>query len=176
MSDETKAKRRAYYAANKEKMRAIARASYARHREKKLEKRKAYYRANSDKCREWWSNYRNRPEVKERRHAAALARYARDGAKMREYEKERYVKICELLAVDAKAYADFRAKRRVKWAMQSVRRGGGYRPRYSIRIPDWATKGQRIMDTASPWLIENLTPEQNAYARELAITRKESAK
>ena len=93
-SDAAREKRREYYAANREKMRAAARASYARHRATKLEKRKAYYRANRDKCRAWWREYRNRQEIKERRHAAALARYARDGAQMRAYERERYRKMC----------------------------------------------------------------------------------
>lgn len=171
-NDDAKAKRREYYASNKEKMRATARKSYYRHREKKLEKRKAYYRANRDKCRAWWREYRNRPEIKERRHAAALARYARDGAQMRAYERGRYRKMCELLAIDAKAYYDFRAKRRVKWVMQ-LEKPENYKPRFSIRIPDWATKGQRVLDARSQWLACNLTDAQRAYARKLFIERRE---
>ena len=171
-NDEAKAKRREYYAANKEKMRATAKKSYYRHREKKLEKRKAYCRANRDKCCEWWREYRSRPDVKARRHAVALARYARDGAKMREYERDKYRKMCELLAIDAKAYSDFRAKRRVKWVMQ-LKKPENYKPRFSIRIPDWATKGQRVLDVNSKYLASNLTDEQRAYARELFIERRE---
>ena len=41
-------------------------------------------------------------------------------------------------------------------------------------VPDWATLGQRVLDAASPWLIENLTPSQRAYARELAIERRKA--
>lgn len=33
--------------------------------------------------------------------------------------------------------------------------------------------GQKVLDTSSPWLVENLTPSQRDYAMRLAIERKE---
>lgn len=42
-----------------------------------------------------------------------------------------------------------------------------------MRFPDWATKGASVLDVKSQWLLENATDEQRAYARELAIERKE---
>lgn len=51
-------------------------------------------------------------------------------------------------------------------------------------LPDWmlyrvaSIRGEcfslrEALDVRSPWLIENLTPSQRAYAREMAIERKE---
>ena len=79
----------------------------------------------------------------------------------------------EKFATDAKAYAEWRRKKRQKRELKAIKEGRIYRPLLCLRIPDWATFGQRIMDTASPWLIENLTDSQRGYARELAIERKE---
>lgn len=77
------------------------------------------------------------------------------------------------LEADAKLYAAWRAKRRMQWARKAVAEGRLYRPLYCTRIPDWATKGQRILDASSALLAVNLTDAQRAYARELAIERKE---
>ena len=85
----------------------------------------------------------------------------------------RYQAMCEKFATDAKAYAEWRRKRRKSRELKAMKEGRIYRPCLAQRIPDWATKGQRFMDTASPWLIENLTDSQRGYARELAIERKE---
>lgn len=131
------------------------------HREERRAKDAAYKRAarkaNPElaraKDREWyWRNI-------DRKRAQAAKRNAKRRA---------------LFAVDADAYAKKRARDRMS-ALRLKRKSKWkpYSPRFACRIPDWATKGQRIMDTASPWLPENMTPEQNAYARELAIERRE---
>ena len=72
---------------------------------------------------------------------------------------------------DAEAYAAYRAYNRQLRAKKSVLTRGFYRPRFSFRIPDWATKGQRVIDVSSEFLAVNMTPDQRAYARELAIER-----
>lgn len=72
---------------------------------------------------------------------------------------------------DAEAFAAYRAYNRQLRAKESVLTRGFYRPRFSCRIPDWATKGQRVIDERSQFLDVNLTDAQRAYARELAIER-----
>ena len=72
---------------------------------------------------------------------------------------------------DAEAFAAYRAYNRQLRAKESVLTRGFYRPRFSCRIPDWATKGF-VLDARSQWLAVNLTASQRAYARELAIERK----
>lgn len=72
---------------------------------------------------------------------------------------------------DADAYAANRAYNRQLRAKESVLTRGFYRPRFSSRIPDWATKGMNVLDCGSQFLAENITDSQRAYARELAIER-----
>ena len=74
---------------------------------------------------------------------------------------------------DPEAYASFRAKRRIQRAKRVVRKGRLYVPRCSRRIPDWCVRGGAL-DASSPWLVENLTPSQRAYVRELAIERRKA--
>ena len=76
-------------------------------------------------------------------------------------------------AEDAEFYALYRAERRAKYAMKRRQNGKVYRGLPSMRVPDWAKFGQKILDASSQWLVENLTPSQRGYARELAIERKE---
>lgn len=54
-----------------------------------------------------------------------------------------------------------------------TKNGGMFKPRHSIRYPDWCVKGQYVVDVRSQWFIENRTPEQLAYVRELLIERRE---
>ena len=76
----------------------------------------------------------------------------------------------ELFRISAEAYAAYRAKRRAQFA---ARRGQLYAPRPQCRIPDWATKGQAVLDGDSVFLYQNLSPADQAsargYARERAI-------
>lgn len=148
-------KSRAYYAAHREERRASARASYARHREERLAKRKAYYRANRNRCLEWWRMHRAKPEVRAYRLV---------------YYKRRYANTLMLWAVDAAAYAEARRKGRIYRAKKAIAEGRIYKPSFNRRIPDWATYC-RVAWAESPWLVENLTPSQRAFARELAIER-----
>ena len=150
--------------------------------------RREYYWAHREETlaayREWFRNLKNRPELHAKRLAAKRKYYwanrERLVAEKREYRKRypmmrtyQYWQMVARFETDAKAYAEYRAKDRARRKREAEKRGKIYRGNPSMRIPDWATKGQRIMDTASPWLPENMSPEQNAYARELAIERKE---
>lgn len=79
------------------------------------------------------------------------------------------------MASDEKCYAEFRAKQR--GYLQKFRdkaRKREYRPIRSMRFPDWATKGASVLDVRSQFLFCNATPEQIAYARELAIERRDA--
>lgn len=64
-----------------------------------------------------------------------------------------------------------RAKYRIRTARAIVLAGRLYRPRFSRRLPEWAAVGVSVICPASPYLLENLTDSQRAYARELAIER-----
>ena len=89
------------------------------------------------------------------------------------------------LHLDAELYAHCRATGRERSLRYDARlreigkrpkrklNGGEYRPTPSRRFPDWAVKGQCVIDFRSSWLAENLTPEMKAYARELFIERRE---
>ena len=176
-------KSREYYATHCDRRRASARASYAKHRAERLAKRKAYYRANRVRCLEWWRQYRKRPEVQAYRYAWSQMYYAENGdrirARQREYHRKyplmraaRYAEMCEHFKNSAAAYAEHRRQGRIWLAKKAISKGRIYKPRFDLRIPDYCVKGQ-VLDVRSPWLIENLTPSQRAFARELAIERKE---
>ena len=109
-------------------------------------------------CRKWREMYRANEGYRLRKKAS----HARD-----------YERLLPKLETDAQRYAKWRAKRRIQRARKAVAEGRLYRPLYCTRIPDWATKGQRILDASSAYLACNLTDSQRAYARELAIERKE---
>lgn len=61
---------------------------------------------------------------------------------------------------------------RMAYAKKVVLAGKPYAPRFYLRKPDYVPVGESGLDTRSPWLINNLTDSQRAYARELAIERK----
>lgn len=121
-------------------------------------KRREYYAAHREEiCRKWREMYRADEGYRLRKKAS----HARD-----------YERLLPKLETDAKRYAQWRAKRRMQRARKTVAEGRTYRPLFCLRIPDWATKGQRILDASSAYLAVNLTDAQRAYARELAIERK----
>lgn len=84
-----------------------------------------------------------------------------------------YRNLCdEKVKTDAELYARMRANKRKRRAIRKVLGGGKYKPRFMGRIPDWAVKGECVLDKRSGWIAANITPEQKAYARELAIERR----
>ena len=119
-------------------------------RARKIASAKEYYAANR----------KNRAEVK-RKWADAN----RD--KVREYSKKHMRKVRLAWCFDADLYAKGRAYNRMLKAKSIILRGGVYRPRFGNRIPDWACKGQDLVDYHSQFLRDNITVEQIAFVKEL---------
>jgi hypothetical protein len=104
-------------------------------------------------------------------------------AYMRRYNKLRNLKLEMELRLDPDLYAKHRESARRRQVAKTDRdiargkrpprklNGGMYREKLCIRIPDWAVKGQLLCDPNSPYLYENLTTEQRAYAKQLMIER-----
>ena len=149
--------------------------------EAKRESRKRYYWAHREEqlaaCRKWFANLRNRPELHARRLAKKREYYWKNRERMvaiaREYHRRypmmrklQYMSKMERFEHDAAAYAEYRARDRAYRAAHRRRRGE-YRPKLSMRLPDWALYGKSVLDTRSAFLIENRTPSQAAYARKL---------
>ena len=87
--------------------------------------------------------------------------------KVREYAKKHMVKVRLAYCFDSYLYAKARAYNRMLKAKRIILRGGVYRPRFSCRIPDFAVKGQDLVDYHSQFLSDNITEEQVAFAKEL---------
>ena len=87
--------------------------------------------------------------------------------KRRGYVKKHMRKVRLAWCFDADLYAKGRAYNRMLKAKRIILRGGVYRPRFSCRIPDFAVKGQDIVDYHSQFLSDNITEEQVAFAKEL---------
>lgn len=73
---------------------------------------------------------------------------------------------------DPVAYAEYRRKLRERYAKKV---GASYRPRLAMRIPDWATMGQGILDKRSVFLATSYTEDARLsnenFAMHLAIGR-----
>ncbi len=150
-----------------EKKRANCRKYYLRHREEILAKAKARRAADPQGHREAslrWSRSA-KGKARHKAYVAAHPEQNRAGAK-RGYEKK--MRLC---AVDPDAYAKHRAKKRVVWAKDAIKKRGCYSPNFARRIPDWCAKGGDL-DVCSAYLAVNATFEQAAFARDLAIERK----
>ena len=124
-------------------------------RARKIEYSKKYYKENRKK----------REKVKMK-----WADANRD--KVREYAKKYMRKVRLAWCFDADLYAKGRAYNRMLKAKRIILRGGVYRPHFSCRIPDWAVKGEMILNASSQWLAVNITPSQRAFAREIAMQNK----
>ena len=151
-------KRRAYQKARRAIYREREAMRYATDpafRARKIESAKKYYKENRKK----------REKVKRKWDEAN-----RD--KRREYFKKYMMKIRLAYCFDSNLYAKARAYNRMLKAKRTILRGGVYRPRFSCRIPDWAVKGEMILNASSQWLAVNITPSQRAFAREIAMQKK----
>ena len=153
---------RKYYAANREKILARIKAQRAicpeHFRALEAARRKANPEAFSANARRW----RQKPESKVMLAAAARKRRAANPESVRAADRAHY----------AKAVVRERANRRVSYAKARCLAGKVYRPRFHVRLPEWAAAGQRALDARSQWLAVNLSASQRAYARELAIERR----
>lgn len=121
------------------------------------------------------------------RHAREQERRWREANpdKVKAMEKREKIRYALRLYVDPEFYAHHRAtgrERRLrydahmravgKWPPRKLN-GSAYRPTPSRRVPDWAVKGQFVLDVRSPFLWDDVSPEMRAYARELFIERQE---
>lgn len=152
------------------------------------EKRRAYRKARRAIDRERDAmRYATDPAFRARKTASAKKYYTenrkkRDKVKRkwvdanrdkcREYEKKYMRKVRIAWCFDADLYAKGRAYNRMLKAKRIILGGGVYRPRFGCRIPDWAVKGEMILDASSQWLAVNITPSQRAFAREIAMQKK----
>lgn len=155
---------------------------------KDLEKRRAYRKARRAIDRERQAmRYATDPAFRARKIASAkkyytknrkkLAEFKRKWAddnrdKVREYVKKYMRKVRLAWCFDSDLYAKGRAYNRMLKAKRTILRGGVYRPHFGYRIPDWAVKGEMILDASSQWLAVNITPSQRAFAREIAMQKK----
>jgi len=169
--DKAKAWRKANYRKHREACIARAKRWKAENREKAREcQRKAdaeYRRKHPDKCKEkadrWAKKNRKRLNELQREY------YYRDHEKSKRKLREQAQKRREVFAADAAAYAEWRTKERMR---KALKKGLSYRPKFSIRIPDWATFGMPILDGNSAFLLCNRTDAQSAYAKELRRSRR----
>ena len=152
------------------------------------EKRRAYQKARREIDRERDAmRYATDPAFRARKIASAQKYYTKNSKKrdkvkrkwadanrdkVREYVKKYIRKVRLAWCFDSDLYAKGRAYNRMLKAKSIILRGGVYRPRFSCRIPDWAVKGEMILNASSQWLSVNITPSQRAFAREIAMQKK----
>ena len=76
------------------------------------------------------------------------------------------------LKFSAKSGVGRSAKERIRHAKKVLARGVMYTPRFWMRKPEWMPVGQTVGDVRSAFFELNMTAEQRAYARELAMERR----
>lgn len=124
-----------------------------------------YSAANRKVPKEYYREWRRRHKTPER--------LADNSARVRSYyEKHPEKKKEAWRRFTAKHGTKRRKSARIAYAVAAVMKRGSYTPRISRRKPEYAPVGASGIDTRSPFLWNNLTDEQRAYARELAIERK----
>ncbi len=137
---------------NPEMARIHQREYNATHRAERRAYNLRYIAEHRDFCRECKRNWSKTAKGRECTARATRTKRAR----------------CE---VDAAFYAQFRAAYRIRAAKKRLLAGKVYKPRFAKRIPDNCTK-RAVLDVRSAYLAVNATFEQNAFARDLAIERK----
>jgi hypothetical protein len=149
-------------------------AGHKKERQREADRR--YRLRHPDRCRERDRKWREANPAK--RKAQKRRNYLRHRAEILAKKHRHYVEAGVwtarrlLFALDAAAYAKYRASARMRVAKRCVLAGRFYKPRFARRIPDWCVWGGGV-DVRSQWLVENLTPSQRDYAMQLAIERKE---
>ena len=147
-----------------EKMRAYRKARRAIDREREAMRYAtdpAFRARKIASAKKYYTTNRKKREKVKRKWADAN----RD--KVREYMKKSRRKFILACCFDSDIYAKARAYNRMLKAKRIILRGGVYRPRFSCRIPDFAVKGQDLVDYHSQFLSDNITEEQVAFAKEL---------
>lgn len=192
-----------YRKRNREKIRAYKKtpevrerhkAENRRWREKNRDYARAYYAAHKDAFREyhlrWLEKWGVAHGVTPREPLTDEERLARRRASRRKYNaanrekvnayhkahpeyKRMYRMRCMVREMtDCEYYAERRRKARERANRRRLRMGLSAVGKPARRIPDWCVRGG-VLDTRSQWMWHNATDEQKAYARELAIERKQ---
>lgn len=153
----------------KQRKREYNRRYRKEHADKFREWSMAYYYRNREKCLAYW--HKRREENYEHVRKIERATRERNRSNARLDTQRRYWECVLRMEQDPSFYAEYRRKRREWAAKRSERKGIKYRPRHSIRIPDYCVKGQCILDRGSVFIYEN-APEpaaNNAFGKELSI-------
>lgn len=153
---------RAYYAANRAHILAKVKAWRQRNLEHCREVEAAWRKAHPEAVAAKKRRYRQQPKIKARLAEKERAKRAANPEKVR----------AEARAYYAKTVTRRRAQARIALAKSRIAQGKFYSPRYNRRLPEWAPVGGAVA-VNSAFLAVNLTDAQRAYARELAIERKE---
>lgn len=153
---------RTYYAKNRAHILAKVKAWRQRNLEHRREVEAAWRKAHPEAVAAKTRRYRQRPEIKARIAEQARAKRAADPKQTRAESRAYY----------AKTVTRRRAQARIAHAKSRIAQGKSYSPRYNCRYPEWALVGGTVAAN-SPYLYENITDAQRAYARELAIERRE---
>ena len=181
----------------REKNRGYARAYYAAHKDafreyhlRWLEKRGVAhgepYKPLTDEerlarrraaKRKWNAANRDKVTAAQRawkeRNPDRVKAYARAYQKAHPEYKRMYRMRCIVREMtDCEYYAERRRKDRERANRRRLRMGLTAVGKPARRIPDWCVRGV-VLDTRSQWLWHNATDEQKAYAREIAIERKQ---
>lgn len=149
---------------HREKLKAAHKAYHAAHRDELNRKRRAYNRAHKAEIQAHNKRYyaTHKTGIKEK-----VRRWREKNPDIvLSYIRRAFAKIRKRKTVDATFYAKCRACSRISNARMNILRGMPYRPRFNRRIPDWAVMGGGI-DYNSQWLLENSTPSQRAFIRDL---------
>ena len=117
----------------------------------------------SKQTAEYFREYRRTHPNYRKREADRVARYWKEHPEKKREQWEKF---------KAKHGTKRRVAARVAAAKNAILKRGNYSPRPWMRLPEWMPVGGSCIDVRSPWLINNLTDSQRAYARELAIERK----
>lgn len=178
-SPKGKKKYRRYYAKHKAACDRQSTAWRKEHRERYAELSRRKYRKmlmspeRYARAMERQARYRERH--RERQRIKSRERYWKNRDARKAYIKKRALLVRAICCADAEYYAIVRMQWRVAAAKKAIRKRGKYAPKPHLRIPDWCV-ARRVLDARSPWLIENATSSQRAYAKELYRERKEKTK
>lgn len=185
MAERRKASAKAYYLANKDRIKA---------RNKERWSRLSFDEDFRERQRARLAEYRKRPHAKELRRAQAVRYRVKNVEKIAEYRKRylsrpsvikalkeyrkryreehrkelnavnsmRYVEIMERCESDPAFFAEERRKRRERYRRMNERLGKPYTPNFSSRIPDWCVKGEDYLDRGSVFVHNNLSEDQLA--------------
>ena len=153
--------------ADKQKRKAAKKRYYEKYREILAAKNAEWRKKNRDHLVEYRKAYylKNR----ERLLAQDKERYQKNRDAILLLRSIYYDEKKERFKHDAVAYAEWRRKKR---DYQYKRNGRFGRRLLSMRIPDWATMGESVLDKSSPYIWNNRTANELKSARNFYIKQR----